>query len=381
MQSQIVAVGWHVYELTRDPVYLGLVGLSQFLPALSLVLVTGQLADIMPRRLIMAVCLFAMAGASGILLQVSAGGGDTVWPIFLAVALFGLSRAFFTPARQSLLPNLVPRADLANAVTVASIASQTAKVCGPLMGGILLAIDMRLAYATTILFLVVSALLIILAVPRQAPAAGKPALDWNTLSAGFRFILSSKPVLGALSLDLFAVLLGGAIALLPIYALDVLAVGPSGLGILRAGAPIGAIAVGFLLVAVPIRNHAGIIMLFCVAAFGGATMLFALSNALWMSFLALALIGAFDMVSVNIRTILIQLWTPDEVRGRVMAVNQVFIGASNELGGFRAGLMAAWVGPIAAVALGGVGIVAVTALWAWLFPPLRTVKRLDTPLS
>lgn len=376
VQIQTVSVGWYVYDLTRNPFDLGLVGLSQFLPALLLVVVTGSVADRFSRRGIMAVCLVAMAGVAMTLLLVTSHGYTEVWPVFASVSLYGVARAFYNPARQSLIPNLVPSQHLPTAIAANSTGNQMATICGPAVGGLLYAIRPELAYGAAAIFVLLAALLVAFAIPRQGRRPGKLAPGWGTLSAGFNYIWSNKLVLGAISLDLFAVLFGGAIALLPVYARDILAVGPAGLGLLRSGPAIGAIAVSTLLMIRPIRNHAGLIMFLAVGGFSIATMVFALSTMLWLSVAMLILVGAFDMVSVNLRSILVQLSTPDELRGRVNAVNQVFIGASNEVGAFRAGSMAILVGPVAAVALGGAATLAVAVLWSRLFPGLRHVRQL-----
>jgi predicted MFS family arabinose efflux permease len=376
VQIQTVSVGWYVYDLTRNPFDLGLVGLSQFLPALMLVVVTGSVADRFSRRGIMATCLVAMAGSAVTLLFVTTHGYTEVWPVFASVALYGLARAFYNPARQSLVPNLVPPALLPTAIAANSTGNQMATICGPAVGGLLYAIRPELAYGAAALFALMAAALVTFAIPRQGRRAGKLPPGWGTLAAGFRYIWSNKLVLGAISLDLFAVLFGGAIALLPIYARDILEVGPAGLGLLRSGPAIGAIAVSTVLMVRPIRDHAGPIMFLAVAGFSVATIVFSLSTMLWLSVAMLVLIGAFDMVGVNLRSILIQLGTPDELRGRVSAVNQVFIGASNEVGAFRAGSMAVLIGPVAAVAVGGVATLAVTALWARIFPALRQVRQM-----
>jgi MFS family permease len=379
VQIQTVAVGWQIYDLTRDPFDLGLVGLSQFAPALLLVLVTGTVADRFSRRGIMVACLIveSLVACGLILFAYHASPGAATWPVFAIILVFGTARAFYNPARQSLAPNLVPPEHLSNALLASSTANQTAAICGPVAGGLLYGISPGLPYAVTLVLLLMSAGLVVTIPrqPRRIAAAG--ARTWATLSAGFRYIWAAKPVLGAISLDLFAVLMGGAMAMLPVYARDVLAIGPTGLGLLRSAPAIGAIAVGFWLMARPIRRHAGAIMFLSVAAFGLSTLVFALSTTLWLSVLALLLAGAFDMVSVNLRSVLVQLWTPDDLRGRVNSVNQVFIGASNELGAFRAGTMATLIGPVAAVAIGGATTIAVAGLWARWFPDLRRVQRPD----
>ena len=296
--------------------------------------------------------------------------------ILALLALFGTARAFFNPARQSILPNLVPPRHLGNAIAVNSTANHLARIGGPLAGGLLYGLSAQLAYGVAVAFLVISAVLV-LGIPK--PAARKPAgrTSWATLNAGFRYIWSEKVVLGAVSLDLFAVLLGGATALMPVYARDILDLGPSGLGLLMAGPAIGAVAVGFYLMSNPIRDHAGHVMIASVAGFGVFMLVFAFSETVWISVLAMILAGGCDMVSVFVRGTLIQLWTPDELRGRVNAVNQVAIGASNEFGAFRAGSMGALTGPVAAVALGGIGTLAIVALWMRWFPGLREIRRLD----
>ncbi|MFN4129859.1 MAG: MFS transporter [Paracoccaceae bacterium] len=376
VQIQTVAVGWYIYDLTRNPLDLGLVGLSQFLPALVLVLVTGSVADSFPRRTIISLCLLAEAFTAAMLLAITLVGSSNPWPIFVVMSLFGCARAFYNPARQSIVPNLVPRSQLANAIGANTTANQIATICGPVAGGLLYAFGPEVAYGTTIVFVLSACVLVMAGVPVLRQGGGKAPASWEMLSAGFRFIWRNKPILGAISLDLFAVLLGGALALLPVYARDILDVGPQGLGLLRAGPAFGAIVMGFLFMLYPIGKHAGLYMFLAVAGFGLSTFVFALSETLWLSFAMLVLIGGFDMVSVNIRSVLVQIWTPDDVRGRVTAVNTVFIGASNELGAFRAGLMAVWIGPVAAVAVGGVAILGIAAAWACMFPALRKVRSL-----
>lgn len=378
VQIQTVAVGWQVYDLTRDPFDLGLVGLSQFAPALLLVLVTGAVADRFSRRGIMSICLGVMAACAGLFAAIALRGGTDVLYIFALLALFGTARAFYNPARQAIVPNLVPARDLPNAITLNSTAHNLATICGPVAGGILYAIRPELAYLVAVALLIGSAALV-LWIPRAAKRLPVQNAGWEALSAGLRYIFREKVVLGAVSLDLFVVVLGGAAALLPIYASDILGVGPTGLGILRAAPAVGAIAVGFYLMANPIRDHAGHVLFASVAGFGVFTLVFALSETFWLSILALVLLGGCDMVSVFVRGTLVQLWTPDELRGRVNAVNQVFVGASNELGAFRAGTMAAVMGPVAAVALGGVGALAVAGLWLRWFPGLRRIRQLDGP--
>lgn len=371
-----VAVGWQVYDLTRDPFDLGLVGLVQFAPALLLVLVTGAVADRFGRRLVMGLASLLEMGCAAALLYLSVRGLGSAAPIFAVLLVFGVARAFFGPASASLVANLVPAKDFANAVAWNSSAWQTATIVGPVAGGLLYGLASEAAYGTAAAMMGIASLLIFsIPKPKQHTETERPSLE--TIFAGFRYIRSEKVVLGAISLDLFAVLLGGAVALLPVYARDILELGPWGLGLLRAAPGIGAIGVAIWLAGHPIRDHAGIVMFVFVGLFGVFTALFGLSTIPWLSILALALLGAADMISVYIRETLIQLWTPDRVRGRVNAVNMVFVGASNELGEFRAGTMAALIGTVPAVVLGGVGAIGVAGLWAWLFPELRKARRLD----
>jgi MFS family permease len=408
-----VAVIWHVYALTRENLYPGLVGLVQFLPLLLLVLVTGTAADQFGRRMIMGLSiLLAAACAAGMALL--AGTGVINVALVLAVmTVFGVARAFLGPASSSLVVSLVPAHDFANAVTWNSSAWQAATIVGPAAGGLLLGLGERpfaewlagvgqpqlaglldghgpeIAYATAATFMLLGAALVF-AIPKPPKGQPKERPTLSNMLEGFRFIWKQKVILGAISLDLFVVLMGGVIALLPAYADEVLHLGPEGLGWLRAAPGIGAIIVAALLAIFPIRDHAGRIMFVCVALFGVFTIVFGLSTVAWLSILALIIIGAADMVSVVVRETLLQLWTPDDVRGRVNAVNSVFVSASNELGEFRAGTMAhvigemrggigapASVGAVPAVIIGGFGAVAVAGAWAWMFPRLREARRLD----
>ncbi|QPC90166.1 MFS transporter [Mesorhizobium sp. INR15] len=371
-----VAVGWQMYDLTRNPLDLGLVGIVQFLPSLLLVLVTGVVADRFGRRLIMAIAVVVEAISALTLLVLTVRGISGPLPIFIVLAMFGTARAFFGPASASLFANLVPSEDFANAIAWNSSAWQTATIVGPVAGGLLYGVSAEAAYGTAaVLMLAAGALIFTIPKPSQHTEAEKPTLE--NLFAGFRYIWSEKIVLGAISLDLFAVLLSGASALLPIYARDILQLGPWGLGLLRSAPGVGAICVAVWLAGHPIRNHAGMIMLCFVGLFGAFTVLFGLSTITWLSIVALAFLGATDMFSVYIRETLIQLWTPDHVRGRVNAVNQVFVGASNEVGEFRAGTMAALIGTVPAVVIGGIGAIAVAGLWMVLFPQLRKVRHLN----
>ena len=375
-QMVSVAVGWQIYDLTRDPTDLGFVGLAQFLPALLLVLVTGAAADRFGRRLIAALATALEAMCALALIAFTLSGSSNVGMVFMILVAFGTARAFYGPATGALVANLVPPEDFANAVAWNSSAWQTATIVGPVAGGLAYGISPVFAYATAgILLLAAGGLLLSIPKPRTHQVSERTSL--GTILAGFRYIWSEKIVLGAISLDLFAVLLGGAVALLPVFARDILELGPWGLGLLRAAPGVGAVLTALALAMWPVRDHAGLIMFGFVAAFGAFTAGFGLSTAGWLSIILLALAGAADMVSVYIREILIQLWTPDRLRGRVNAVNMVFVGASNELGEFRAGMMAGAVGAVPAVVFGGIASVAVAGLWAALFPALRRARHLD----
>jgi MFS family permease len=371
-----VAVGWQIYDLTRDPFDLGLVGIIQFAPSLLLVLVTGSVADRFGRRLIMSIAAFVETACALALLVLTWRGLTGVGEVFAILFAFGIARAFFAPASASLVANLVPTEDFANAVAWNSSAWQTATIVGPVAGGLLYGLSPEIAYGVATAFMLGSAILI-LTIPKPVQRTETDKTSLETIFAGFRYIWSEKVVLGAISLDLFAVLLSGAVALLPVYARDILELGPWGLGLLRAAPGIGAIGVAIWLTSHPVRDHAGLVMLFFVAMFGAFTIVFGVSTIPWLSIAALAMLGATDMISVYIRETLIQLWTPDRVRGRVNAVNMVFVGASNELGEFRAGTMAALIGTVPAVVFGGVGAIAVAGMWAFLFPALRKVRHLD----
>jgi MFS family permease len=371
-----VAVGWQMYDLTRDPFDLGLVGIVQFLPSLILFLVTGIVADRFGRRIIMGLAGLLEAACAVALLLLTWSGAISAALIFAVLAVFGVARAFFSPASASLVANLVPEEDFANAVAWNSSAWQVATIAGPTAGGLLYGISPVIAFATAASMMAAGGLLALsIPKPAQQNQAEKPSLDM--LFAGFRYIRAEKVVLGAISLDLFAVLLGGAVALLPVYARDILDLGPWGLGLLRSAPGVGSLAVAVWLAGHPVRDRAGTIMFVGVGLFGLFTTLFGLSTITWLSVAALALIGAADMVSVYVRETLIQLWTPDHLRGRVNAVNMVFVGASNEVGEFRAGTMAALIGTVPAVVVGGIGAIAVAGLWACLFPALRKVRHLD----
>ncbi|MBY0227484.1 MAG: MFS transporter [Hyphomicrobium sp.] len=375
IQVLSVSVGWQIYDLTRDPFLLGLVGLVQFLPAPILVLVTGSVADRLNRRIIMASCMAVEALCALALLTILHQGLTAVWPVYAVLLVFGIARAFMGPAVQSLMANLVPQTALANAIALNSSSFQVATIIGPTAGGLLYGVSSELAYVVSILFFLSAGVLTLL-IPKPEKRASQPVTT-EALFAGFRYIWSQPIVLGALSLDMIAVMLGGAIALLPVFARDILDVGPWGLGALRSSVGVGALLMSLWLINNPVRDHAGLTMFAAVAVYGLAIVVFGLSTLVWLSVLALVIMGAADMVSVFIRQTLIQLKTPDDLRGRVSAVNMTFIGASNELGEFRAGTMAAGFGAVPAVVIGGVGALLTAAAWARMFPDLRNVRHLD----
>lgn len=379
IQIVSVAVGWQMYDETRNALYLGLIGLFQFLPSLLLILVTGSVADRYNRRAIVAICMVVGALCAGALLALTVTHTFTPWLVFAILIVFGIERAFMGPAVQSLGPNLVPEEDLPNAVAWNSSSWQTAAILGPVVGGLLYGVSAVAAYTVAFAFLVLAGLFVFL-IPKPAQRRAANKVSWEEILAGFRFISSEKIVLGAISLDLFAVLLGGAVALMPIFARDILELGPWGLGMLRAAPGVGAIAVAIYLAFHPIRHKAGLAMFIGVGLFGVGTLMFGLSVTPWLSISALMLMGASDMISVYVRETLIALWTPDEVRGRVNAVNMVFVGASNELGEFRAGTMASIFGAVPAVVIGGVGTLAVAIIWSLGFPRLRKIDSLEAPM-
>jgi MFS family permease len=377
-QMQGVAVGWQVYNLTQQPLDLGLVGLAQFLPALALALVTGHVADRYDRRRVLAVCMTLQMISALLLLMLTVSGNANKMPIFAVIFLFGIARAFGFPAATALMPNLVPLPHFTQAAAWTSSGRQAATIAGPALGGFLYALGPSFVYGSCAILLLGAALLLIL-IHMESTNITRRAVTWDSVVAGIAFIRTQPVVLGAISLDLFAVLLGGATALLPLYARDILHVGPWELGLLRSAPALGALIIGLWLAYRPLISHAGYVLLTTVGIFGIATIGFGISHNLWLSLGMLTVLGAADMVSVVIRRILVLVATPDEMRGRVSAVESVFIGASNELGEFESGVTAAWFGAVPAVILGGIGTLGVVVLWGWLFPELRQVDALDRP--
>ncbi len=381
----VVVLGAHVYDIARETMsiteasfWLGLVGLAQFLPLFALTLVAGYVADRVDRRWIVRVSLFVELACAATLALLAAADAVTLPWLFGVAVLLGIGRAFAGPALSAFAPNLVPPALLPSAIALGSIAWQAGAVAGPLIGGLSYAVSATLAYGLSGVLLGLSLLAMFRIEPLPLGDAGK-SHPLRAVIDGLAYVRRNKIVLGAISLDLFAVLLGGATALLPVYARDILFVGPEGLGLLRAAPPAGAAVTAILLARYPLRRRVGPIMFWCVAIFGVATVVFGASRAMWLSMGSLVVLGAADMVSVYVRSSLIQLHTPDAMRGRVSAVAGLFISASNELGEFRAGVAGGLVGPVAAVVTGGALAVLVTGACAWAFPALRRADRFVVP--
>jgi MFS family permease len=376
LQMLAVCVGWQIYELTNSALDLGLVGLSQFIPAVLFVLVAGHVADRYHRGRIVRLAQAVAALVAGALAIGTAFGFLTREIIFALVFLLGSARAFELPTLHALLPSLVPASHLPRAVAASASANQAATIAGPAFGGLLYAINPTASYVTAFAFLISAATLISLIRVERVKSAHQP-MAFSILFAGINFIRRNPLILGAISLDMFAVLLAGATALLPIFARDVFNVGPLGLGLLRAAPAIGALAMALTLARWPLGRAAGLKMFIGVAVYGVATVAFAISTSFPLAMVSLAILGAADMVSVVVRQTLVPLNTPDEMRGRVNAVSSLFIGTSNQLGDFRAGVMAAMFGAFASVLIGGVGTLVIVALWMRLFPSLLRVDRLD----
>jgi MFS family permease len=376
-QMQGVAVGWQVYGLTHKPLDLGYVGLAQFVPSLLLSLIAGDVADRFERRRLLMLCYGILAACTGGLALIARTPSPHVEWIYLVLVLVGIGRAFAGPAAQALVPNLVPSEQFPNAVAWSSSIWHVAVVAGPAVGGLVYAASSSATVylVAAVLQLVALAAIGVLPIPRVLPKS--EGGSWRRLLAGLEFVWRKKIILGAISLDMFAVLLGGAVALLPVYAKDILHTGPTGLGLLRSAPAAGATVMSLLLAFRPLERRTGYVMFAGVFVFGLATVVFGLSRNFWLSAVALVVLGAADMISVFVRSNLVQLATPDGMRGRVSAVNLAFIGVSNELGEFESGAVAAWLGAVGSVVLGGIGSCAVVALWIALFPALRRVDKLD----
>ncbi len=376
-QMQAVAIGWQVYGLTGSAMALGFVGLAQFIPGLALAFVVGPVADRFDRRLIVRICQLVEGLAIGGLALAWFSGNLGIGLLYAAIFAIGCARAFEAPTLQALLPGLVPPRLLQRALAWSSTANQTAIICGPAVGGLLYAISPGTVYAVSAALFLVSSTLVGFIKLERVPPRREP-VTLASVFAGVAFIRSRPEVLGAISLDLFAVLLGGATALLPIFARDILAIGPWGLGLLRSAPALGALSMSLVMAQRPLDRNVGRIMFTAVAVFGFATIVFALSSSFWLSLAALIVLGAADSISVVIRLSLVQLETPDEMRGRVSAVNFIFIGTSNQLGEFESGLTAAWFGAVPAALIGGVGTLLVVLLWLRAFPSLAKRDRLQS---
>jgi MFS family permease len=377
LEMQSVAVGWQIYEITHRALDLGYVGLAQFLPGIVLFLVSGHAADRFNRLKLMIACLAGFSVCALLLLIISVNHYRSIGPIYAVIVLLGVVRSFNGPVGRALLPQLVREEHFQNAVAWHSTIYQAATILGPSLGGLIYALfrGPSAVYATALTCALVAIACTVQVQLAPTKRAREP-VNLKTVLAGVSYIWNHKIILGSISLDLFAVLLGGAVALLPVYARDILHIGPSGLGILRSAPAVGAGAMAILIAYRPLKSRVGVTMLWCVGAFGAFTIIFGLSRSLIISLIALIFVGASDMVSVVIRATLVQVATPDAMRGRVNAVDMIFIGASNELGWFESGLTAHWFGTVPSVVLGGIGTIVVTGLWAWFFPALRKTQSL-----
>jgi MFS family permease len=378
LEMQAVAVAWRVYEITKRPLDLALVGLAQFLPGIVFFLPAGHVADIFDRRKVLILCDIGFGVCFFLLLLLESYKTQSVAMIYAVLVLLGIMRSFNGPSNRALLPHLVSEEHFQNSVAWASGIFQLATILGPVCGGLIYALfrgPLAVYIAASVIALIAVGLLLKLKV--NLKVRSKEETTKFSVFEGFRYVWREKLILGAISLDLFAVLLGGAVALLPVYAREILQTGPWGLGILRSAPGIGAGIMAILIAYKPLRKNVGATMLWCVAAFGLFTVLFGISKSMILSIVALFMVGATDMVSVIVRGTLIQVATPDEMRGRVNAVDMIFIGASNELGQFESGVTAQWLGSVPAVILGGIGAIVVTGLWAWMFPTLRKVNQLN----
>src|SRR5579864_4151471 len=378
VEMQAVAVGWQVYEITKRPLDLGYVGLAQFLPGVLLFPISGHTSDRFERSKVLSACYGGYAVCFALLLALTERGVPSIRSIYVVLVLIGVVRSFNSTASRSILPQLVPQEHFPNAVAWNASIFQAATILGPSFGGIVYAVFRGPSAVYWIAMITAAgATISSFRIKPEVKARPREPMTLKTVFAGLRYIWSKKLILGAISLDLFAVLLGGAVALLPVYAREILRTGPWGLGLMRTAPAVGATLMAVLLAHRPLRGRSGITLLWAVAGFGAFTIIFGVSRSLTVSLVALLLLGASDMVSVIIRATLTQLATPDEMRGRVTAVDMIFIGASNELGQFESGVTAQWFGTVPAVVLGGVGTLVVIAVWAWLFPELRRAGELS----
>lgn len=376
-QMLVVGIGWQMYDLTDSALSLGLIGLAQFVPQLLLTLVAGHVADQYNRRVIVIVCRLVLAGTMGGLVYANLSGQLSPAIIYVCGALMGATRAFESPATQALLPNLITPDQFPRALALTSGTREATVIAGPALGGLVYLIGASWLYGASVVFFLVSAL-VLLSLQYEYQAPRKEPASLKSLFSGIHFIRDNPVVLGAISLDLFSVLLGGATALLPIVARDILHTGSWGLGLLRSAPALGALLMSVWLARFPLEKRVGKTMFYAVALFGLATIVFGLSQNLWLTMGALLVLGASDMVSVIIRSTLIQLETPDAMRGRVSAVNYIFIGTSNQLGEFESGVTAAWFGVVPAIIIGGIGTLAVVALWMKVFPALTHRDKLSS---
>lgn len=378
MQMQSVAIGWYLYDLTGDPMVLAYAGLSVFVPIALFTLPAGDVADRIDRRLILGSAHLVQAAGAAVLVFVTASQTREIWPFYAVLALSGTARAFSGPAVSSLLPFLVPRERFPPAVAWSSSANQTATVLGPAVGGLMYLAGPAAVFAACLVLSLLVATSMFAIRSRGGVFGAKTGSAVARVLEGLRYLRRQRILLGAISLDLFAVLLGSITALLPIYARDILGVGPDGLGLMRSSLAVGAVAMGLLLAQLPAprQPHAGRALFIGVALFGIAVLVFGVSQSFVLSLVTLAVMGAADMVSVFVRSTVVQLGTPDAMRGRVSAVHSLFVGAANELGDFRGGAVAAWLGTVPAVLAGGLATLTVVGLWAWLFPELRKVERM-----
>ena len=374
-QMLMVAVAWHMYDITSSAWDLGLVGLFQFIPALIVTLTAGHVADRVHRGRLFAACMLVQAAVALLLMLATTDAFATRELILGVSVVLGMTRAFQMPAQQAITPLLVPANLLQRAIALSSSSVQAAIIGGPALGGFLYAAGAEVVYAACAAMLLVACVLAMRVYYDSRPSS--EAVSWSSAMAGVVFVWQNKILLGATSLDLFAVLLGGAVAMLPIYARDILHTGPEGLGLLRAAPAVGALLMSLALVRWPIKRHVGYVLLAAVAVFGLATVVFGVSNHFGLSLLALAVTGAADNISVVTRLTLMQLETPDDIRGRVAAVNSIFIGASNQLGEFESGSVAALWGPVVSVVSGGVGTVLIALAWLKLFPALAKRDRMS----